>query len=1257
MRGMWKWLSFSACAVLLALTVSPAMAQTTNGTITGIVSDQTEALIPSATVTITNLGTNLVTTAQTNASGGYRVAELAPGRYRVEITKDGFKKGASTITVNAGVVHRLDFALEVGAVTEVMTVESQPTQVNTDDSKLAITVGSGQVANLPLNGRNVYSLIQLAPGAVDARGASFENGQGTVVNGLRPNFNGFLFNGASNKGLSGGTVTLPNPDIIEEFQMLTLNMSAQYGNSAGSLTNVITKSGGNDFHGSAYYFLRKDALDANSFFRNAAGQPTTPVDFDQFGGTVTGPIWKDHVFFTGSYQGQRFTTVSDAVPILIENAAWRQAVIAARPGSVAALIYGDFAPTVAGTQALTLDQFVTGGFSGSGFTSFADYLCAGNYPAGFTQLATQFRQLFGVVATDNFASCSTGAPALQAGAISRTVPFLNDSVASFGSQAQDNLTNGNEWSTRIDWVGRGGSDRVYGEYYWQKTTDAFGPSNASSGPHGFANPLDDFNPNFSVTWVHTISPTMVNEARAGYARDATQLNVATPGVPSIGFDDGSAGFGSYNGYPQFFFENIFSYSEMLSISKGKHNMKMGGDFRRNYENSTFNVGRPSYLFFDQLFFALDAPYGEIAGTDPGFISGTSRLDENNRAWRNFEMGLYFQDDWKIRRDLTLNLGIRYDLYTRHTEKFDRVTTWIPGPGGITPAQHGAYFVESIANANIPRGQPGCTTPQQIAEVVLAGVCGPGGFAVVPALGGSDHNNFGPRVGVAWDVWGKGKYVLRGGYGASYEGTLYNPLSNSRWNPPFFSFNLAFNQLIGASDYIVYGPHALVGGVPTPTGATPFFSGPGGNLGAGPAGTVLDEGNIQGWNPGNANAAFLTGIVLPDGIRDPFVHNYYVGIQYEFMPQTVLEVTWVGTRGYKLFRAEQANRFPGIRLPQNRDPGPDLMFGTADDGPSTPSTLVAQGRTLTGFGRQFLNPNYGNLRTWLNTSRSWYDGLQVTVRRAMRNGIMFNANYAWSHSLDTGSGWHSGAVTANGGAAGDGYSLDPTRPDLDKGNSTFDVRHRFTFNHVWEFPWYKDQQGAIGKVLGGWQWNGIMSLQSGAHWTPYDSAARNFGPGNSFCTNLADATTCDNRGGDFNLDGTANDRPNSGNGNTIQGNKCMYANGYFNPACGSSFTNFQGANPFFTEPCLGCNGNLGRNTFEGPGHIVFDWSLFKNTKIRENMTFQFRFEVFNVFNRANFLLPSSSTGANFANRIRSNIFGKSAGTLNPRQIQLGFRFIF
>jgi hypothetical protein len=321
-----------------------------------------------------------------------------------------------------------------------------------------------------------------------------------------------------------------------------------------------------------------------------------------------------------------------------------------------------------------------------------------------------------------------------------------------------------------------------------------------------------------------------------------------------------------------------------------------------------------------------------------------------------------------------------------------------------------------------------------------------------------------------------------------------------------------------------------------------------------------------------------------------------------------------------------------------------MLGTADDGPPTPSTFTAQGRTLTGFGRQFLNPNYGVLRTWLNTSRSWYDGLQVSVRRSMRNGVMFNANYAWSHSIDTGSGWHSGAVTANGAAAGDGYSLDPTRPELDRGNSTFDIRHRFTLNYVWELPWLKNQEGAVGKVLGGWQMNGIVSLQSGAHWTPFDNRARAIS-----CTNPLDVTTCVNTGGDYNLDGLANDRPDA-SGYSLDGNKCRYANGYFNAACG-------GAVAFFSNPCFGCNGNLGRNTFEGPGHANFDWSMHKNTRIREGMTVQVRFEMFNVFNRVNFILPSSSTGANFANRIRSSIFGKSAGTLGPRNIQIGFKFIF
>ena len=1224
-----------------------ASAQIQNATFTGTVTDPSGAVIPGATVTITNVGTNLTATVDTDSGGLYRAAELPVGSYKIEVSASGFKTAVKTgLFLSAGTIARVDFSLEVGAKTEVVTVEALATLVQTDDSRLYETVGSGRVASLPLNGRNVYALIQLAPGAVNVAGVSFENGQGTVVNGLRPNFNGFLINGVSNKGLSGGTVTLPNVDIVEEFQMLTLNMSAQYGNSAGSLTNLVTKSGTNDYHGSAYWYVRNDAFDANSFFRNKNADPNDPNDplrkpplvrFNQFGASATGRIIRDKLFFTGSFQGERFNTKSEAVPIVVESPQWRQAIISAFPNSVATLLYRNFPPSVPGTPTLNLTEFVTGFGSGSGFGSFANYLCPDNYPGG-SPLPGQFATMLGVEAGDDFstaafdpigdpAPCSVS-PALQAGLVSRTVPFLHESLAVFGAQAAGNLFNGNEWSARIDY-NLSKSDRLFGEFMWLKSTDSTGPGNNSSGPRGFLNPSSSYTPNFQFNYVRTFSPKVVNEFRAGFARRNDSIDVATPGVPSIGFDDGSAGFGSYNGYPQFFRENIYSYSDMVSVSKGKHNLKAGVDFRRNLENSEFNVARPSYYFFDQLFFAADSPYAEIAGVDPGFASGRSaELASNNRAWRNLEMGAFFQDDWKVARNLTLNLGLRYDLYTRHVEQFGRQTTFIPGPGGLTRA-NGA-FLEWISNANIPAGSPGCDTPEQMAGAVLAGVCGPGGFAVTNALGGADHNNFGPRIGMAWDPFGKGKTSVRAGLGISYEGTLYNPLSNSRWNPPFYSFNLTFNALGGGPDIVIYGPQ-------TP-GEAPTFDGPPTNPGQGTGAQAV--GNLSGYASTNSNTAFLTGIVFPEGIKDPWVANYYFGIQHEILPKTVLEVNYVGTRGNKLFRAEQANRAPGIRLPGfiPAEPGPDGIFGTADDIAAVPATVVnVQGRTLTGLGRQRLNPNYGRLRVWENVSSSWYDGLQVSLRKAMSRGFMINASYTWSHSLDTGSGWHSGAVTANGAAAGDGFSLDQTRPELDRGNSTFDIRHRLVTSYLWELPWYKDQKGVIGHILGGWQYNGSWAFQSGAHWTAYES-----------------------RGGaarDYNRDGENNDRPDGPNGFTINATKDMYANGYFNVP-GSQFDSaIGGTTPFFAVPCAGCNGNLPRNSFVGPGQFNVDQSLLKNIRVTEQVRLQFRFEMFNALNRANFLLPSSSTGANFANRVSSSNFGQSAGTLGPRQIQFALKVLF
>jgi carboxypeptidase family protein len=1247
-----SWLFF-------AFAAAPAHAQLTNGVFAGTVTDPQGAAVAGAEVAITNVGTGSTVTLKTNAEGAYRVPELAVGTYRFTVSAPGFKKAVKPgVYLNAGAIERVDFKLELGQQTEMVMVEAGAIQVQTEDSRLSTTIGAAQISNLPLNGRNVFDLITLAPGAVDVTGVSFEAGHSTVINGLRPNFSGFMINGTSDKGLSGGAVTVPNADIVQEFQELTLNMSAQYGNSASAIINVITKSGTNSLHGSAYEFIRNDALDANSFFFNQQSIKRPPLRFNQFGGTVTGPVWKDHIFFTASYQGERFKTVQNAVAIDSESADWRAAVIAANPGSVASTIYKDFPTLNPGTNFIDAGTYVNKNYGGTDFyktalNSFAFLMCQDNYPTGFTQLATQFQGMFGVQSGDDFtkatfitvldpttqkmvqkaAPCST-IPGLRSGSIARSTNLLAHNVLVFGSQTSGNLFDGNEWSTRIDW-NAGKNDRVFGEYYWQRSFDSFGPLNASSGIHGFKNPTGTHTPNFQSSWVHTFSPSWVNEARAGYVLNRGDTSVAAPGVPAIGFDNGTAGFGSYNGYPQFFHENIYSYGDMMSFQKGNHSIKAGGDFRRNIENSEFNIARPSYYFFDQLFFAADAPYGMVSGVDPGFVSTQpAHLADNFRHWRNLEIGAYIQDDWKVSRKLTINVGVRWDLFTRHTEKDGQVTTFIPGPGCLTPSN--GFCADAISNANIPAGSPGCDTPFQISHVVLAGVCGPGGFAIAKNLGAGNHKNFGPRAGFAYDPWGNGKTAIRGGFGVSYEGTLYNPLSNSRWNPPFYSFNSQINALGGSGGAVVYGPTAsnsdgtancsLVTTACVPSGApVTYTGGPGQNPGIG-TGTQA-SGNIQGYYAGDPNTAILTGIIFPEGIRDPYVLNSYFGFQHEILPKTVLEVNYVGTLGRRLFRSEQGNRLPGIAL----------AAGT--------TAVDSFGRTLTGLGRRFLNPNYGNLRIWDNVSKSWYHGLQVGLKHQATRGLVFSANYAWSHSIDTGSDWHSGATSANGGAAGDGYSLDPTKPGLDRGNSTFDIRHRLSLNWVYEFPWMKEQKGFVGHVLGGWQWNGLLSWQTGAHWTPY----------------CASGGACD-----FNKDGTRNDRPDLLVASGHSATKGDWANGWFNPGgslsgmtawCKGGPLSCNPATSFFQTPCAGCDGNLGRNTFEGPGLTNVDTSLNKNIKLSERFNMQFRTEMFNVLNHTNFLLPSSSTGANFANRITSGNFGQSAGTRQPRLIQFGLKFLW
>src|SRR5438128_4397286 len=464
------------CLVFLSLLLAfSAVAQVQNGQFTGVVTDPSGAAIPNAKVTVINPSTNLSVSAVTNQSGVFTVKELPPANYKISVEAPGFKSASNNnVTLNAGTIAHVDFKMQLGEAKEVVEVTGEAAAVNVEDSKLSTTVTSTQINNLPLNGRNVYDLMQLAPGAVNVMGVDFENGHNTVVNGLREDFNGFLINGVSNKCLSGGNVNTPIQDTVQEFQQLQLNMSAQYGNSAGAINNLVTKSGTNNFHGSAWEYLRNDKLDANQFFLNQQADPRKDPNntlcvagdtskcfkpalrFNQFGGTFGGPVVKDKLFFFASFQGDRFRTVGTPTTILVESPEFRAAVAAASaPGgplenSVSNLLYSKFKPLLPGTNPISLDTFVTD--PTTGILDYTFYLCPEDTSAGAAALATKFQRFLGVTAADGTSATGTCALTAQSGFVNRSAPFPFESVASYGqptgSLPNGNLCSGHEASVR-----------------------------------------------------------------------------------------------------------------------------------------------------------------------------------------------------------------------------------------------------------------------------------------------------------------------------------------------------------------------------------------------------------------------------------------------------------------------------------------------------------------------------------------------------------------------------------------------------------------------------------------------------------------------------------------------------------------------------------------------------------------------------------------------------------------------------------------
>lgn len=1053
--------------LLFAAWGSAAAAQQQLGTIQGTVMDQTEAVVPGATIRVTNKETGEVRTALTNESGVYRIVNLPPGRYDVTVEAQGFRKIVRTdVVLFVGATLGMNVVLEPGAVEETIEVTAGLAQLQTEKGDISAVVERKKIVDLPLQLRNIFQLAALQPGITGlGTGNDFvtpESGVGLNASGLRAGTTSATVDGASINGnpWAGTVLITPNVDSVQEFQVITNNQSAEYGRNAGAMISVVTKSGTNEFHGSLYAFHRNDNLQAlNIFARGALRRDATKEEKQRivpetrrndFGFSLGGPIRKEKMFFFTSYEGLRQAT-GQAFVTTVETREFVDLVLRTRPNSIAAQLLKNYPPLA--------------------------------YPT------TGLRDLGSPVPGATNIGPPDGIP--DVGTIT---------VAPAGTRM------GDQFNGRVDRLLFDGKGRFRGTYYITR----FNSRDAAVRPK-FAQQYPHRNQFLNLAYTHIVSARTVNEWSFGYLRMRGNFPDENPESPTIGITGLGAGFGTLFWIPIRFAQNVFEFKDTLMLTRGNHGVKIGAEVRRIQDNHDFHHWqRPNYTFNSILNFAMDEPLTETRAVNPatGLATGIDGY------YRNFEYGLFIQDDWKVRRNLTLNIGLRYENFGTPSERYDRLQNIIYGPG--------TNVFERIATARV----------------------GP-----VKKLFESDNNNFAPRFGFAWDPFGRGRFVIRGGTGIAYNRLNNTVYTDEKFNPPRFAQASTDVRTPGAPP-IVYtlGPN--------------YPPNPG--LGRG-----LDErGGIRG-------ARVALRVVDPN-VTTPYAQNWFLGFQRELPGGFVVEVNYIGSVGRHLHTGdgpggENYNRFAG-----------DLLDGRLD----------------------LLNPSFASVGLGETGASSSFHGGTIQVNRRYSGGFALQAAFTFGKALET-----------------PGAAVEVTRRDLDRSVTGFHRGRKLAINAIWEIPFWKERP-VIKHILGGWQLNAIVQLQSGAPFSVFTSAAY--------------------PRGDFNADGTNNDRPHTPSfGNTKRDlSRSDYLRGIFSVSD-------------FPLPPRGTLGNLGRNTFRGPGYASTDLSLFKNIRTPwvagEGATLQVRAEFFNAFNRVNLGTPASN--------LVSTVFGRSTSASPGRDVQLALKFIF
>jgi hypothetical protein len=1165
-------------------------AQTMTANVVGTVTDPGGALVPTASVTIRSLDTGEARTTATNGSGDYAFNLLPIGHYTLKASAGGFKDYIiSNFELHVGDRVRLNIQMEVGTAVQTIEVTAEQAGLQTEESTVGSTLGGTTVQDLPLNGRNFMGMVILTAGVqgettqgnwsylAGGRVEDRRTGDSISANGKSDQLNNNEVDGFDNNDRAEGIIGLrPSIDGIQEVKVDTSSYAAENGRSAGAISNIITKSGTNTWHGSAYEYLRNDALDAWEYFAKhgaADGLHKPELRLNEFGGSLGGPIIKNKTFFFADIEEDR-QVQSLIYPVIIPS---KQELTPVSPGCYD---YSDMDPA-------------TG------------VLCVSDTnPVGpVNTVGPKYYSLF---------------PA------SRALPVVQTAN---GPEYQDvefepnKIQNSTTVDARIDHQFNA-KDLFFARYAYNPVTTLYpGPLPAAGGlfPNGNLQSAPGnaqaTAQQMQLTYTHVFNNRLIGELKAGYTRvniDSIPPNehLTTPadqtlGLPSgiynitgqpstngmtglnLGSNSDSAFLGDPPSEPFHNKSNNYQVLGSITYTKGAHNLKFGfGDIFRHIQY--VQTGFPMGMFIMNTGANAALPFEGIL-TDTPLIE--ARMNELIQPlYRTSEPGGYALDNWRVNKALTLNLGVRYEIFTPYTEA------------------HGQYSNFDLSTLGFICGKVNseCSGAQSASLGVT-----------------TDYKDVSPRVGFTYAL--NSKTVVRGAFGMSYfppdvGNVAAGPNLVQMANAPYF-FNYFSNPGPGGQCIAFeFGPSE-----PSSNGACshvgpPFFPNP---IMIGMQAPALYPTSSWLTNPQ------VTGLYAKDkNLRSSYLEQYNLSLQRTFGTNSIT-LAYVGDIGQALLRQTNADEpmpvactgnDPMTGLPYNaNDPcaSPTYVYGA----PSAPGAgpIPAVVNTQTGYAT-------GITHTY-NGASEHYDALQVVFNRQVAKGLAAGANYVWAHAL----------TNATFGRSNITAGLLRTDPHYDYGNADLDIRQRVTFHTSYFLPFGASSNGVTAVLVKGWQANLLGYYQTGMPFTVVSQAQTVQGgraTGMAYINLPPSSNT-----------GASTDRPNS-TGKTKLSNAGVAE--WFNTSA-------------FTPQAIGTAGNEGVNQIVGPRDRRLDFSMMKDTVLRENMRLEFRAEFFNITNTENFNPPNATiTGWNSNNTPIGQNLGQitsSAFSENPRQIQFALKLLF